>query len=273
MEHVEVLRDLSEVCRAAITAGDWKVDGACGPDAVLRRADAALAALAAPQPPAEAQPVAWDSLFSECICNGGKAGCPGCNPDKAIELAVAIATHDERRKHPPCMECGAATPKEAETKCICSGDKDDCHGCELWPDPDDSEAPSAPVGADAVLRDALQGLIDFIEIDNLPMDADALFIAKRALAQQPALVAPVGVEDLSCCGGNDETPKSHCMDCSRYPGQLAQQPAAVDEAMVELARKARELQKRYYGNGIGLHLSMISWAQEYDALAAQPGGA
>lgn len=33
-----------------------------------------------------------------------------------------------------CLECGARTPKEAETKCICSGDKDHCHGAELWPD-------------------------------------------------------------------------------------------------------------------------------------------
>src|SRR5690625_998254 len=60
MEHVEVLRDLSEVCRAAIDAGDWVVDGACDPDAVLRRADAAIASLSAPQPPAEAQAVAWE---------------------------------------------------------------------------------------------------------------------------------------------------------------------------------------------------------------------
>src|SRR5690625_3416568 len=58
MEHVEVLRDLSEVCRAAIKAGDWKVDGACDPDSLLRHADAAIASLSAPQPPAEAQPVA-----------------------------------------------------------------------------------------------------------------------------------------------------------------------------------------------------------------------
>src|SRR5690625_1913496 len=59
MEHVEVLRDLRDLARAAIDAGDWVVDGACDPDAVLRRADAAIASLSAPQPPAEAQPVAW----------------------------------------------------------------------------------------------------------------------------------------------------------------------------------------------------------------------
>lgn len=59
MEHVEVLRELSEVCRAAIKAGYWKVDGACDPESLLRRADAAIASLSAPQPPAEAQPVGW----------------------------------------------------------------------------------------------------------------------------------------------------------------------------------------------------------------------
>lgn len=35
---------------------------------------------------------------------------------------------------PPCQECGAMTQEEAETMCICSGDKDHCHGCDLWPD-------------------------------------------------------------------------------------------------------------------------------------------
>lgn len=36
------LRELSEVCRAAIKAGDWKVDGACDPDSLLSHADAAI---------------------------------------------------------------------------------------------------------------------------------------------------------------------------------------------------------------------------------------
>lgn len=35
---------------------------------------------------------------------------------------------------PPCLECGALTQKEAETLCICSGDKDDCQGSAIWPD-------------------------------------------------------------------------------------------------------------------------------------------
>lgn len=33
------------------------------------------------------------------------------------------------------------------------------------------------------LLDALKGLIDFIEIDKLPVDRDALFIARRAIAK------------------------------------------------------------------------------------------
>lgn len=38
------------------------------------------------------------------------------------------------RADPPCMECGARTAEEGETMCRCAGDKDHCHGCELWPD-------------------------------------------------------------------------------------------------------------------------------------------
>ncbi|MES2877555.1 MAG: hypothetical protein V4713_03965 [Pseudomonadota bacterium] len=46
-----------------------------------------------------------------------------------------LATKDEPDlSQQPCVECGAMTQKEAETKCICAGDKDNCHGCELWPD-------------------------------------------------------------------------------------------------------------------------------------------
>jgi hypothetical protein len=40
------------------------------------------------------------------------------------------------RKFPPCEECGAMTAKESETRCHGSGDKDTCHGCDLWPDDD-----------------------------------------------------------------------------------------------------------------------------------------
>jgi hypothetical protein len=39
----------------------------------------------------------------------------------------------QKYRNPPCGECGAMTPDEAATKCNCAGDKDHCHGCELWP--------------------------------------------------------------------------------------------------------------------------------------------
>jgi hypothetical protein len=37
-------------------------------------------------------------------------------------------------KHGPCFECGATTPEDANGKCKCAGDKDHCHGCDIWPD-------------------------------------------------------------------------------------------------------------------------------------------
>lgn len=50
-----------------------------------------------------------------------------------VALKIECERHAERSKVPPCMECGAETPEQAETMCNCSGDKDDCHGCRLWP--------------------------------------------------------------------------------------------------------------------------------------------
>lgn len=44
----------------------------------------------------------------------------------------ARLTH--QMKHGPCFECGATTPEDANGKCKCAGDRDHCHGCDLWPD-------------------------------------------------------------------------------------------------------------------------------------------
>jgi hypothetical protein len=55
-------------------------------------------------------------------------------PGYAFADAAEHAASDTRYEQPPCMECGANDPKEAEAKCICAGDKDDCHGCHLWAD-------------------------------------------------------------------------------------------------------------------------------------------
>ncbi len=59
-----------------------------------------------------------------CEKHGPYSGfCPQCNSEQ-----------EERLKKPSCVECGAKTQEEAATLCICSGDKDHCHGCDLWPD-------------------------------------------------------------------------------------------------------------------------------------------
>lgn len=92
-----------------------------------------IAAFAIESALARAVPELWVSPFGSCACNGANE-CPGCNPNKAIELARVVATMDERYRHPPCSECGAMTATEAESMCACSGDKDDCHGCSLWPE-------------------------------------------------------------------------------------------------------------------------------------------
>ena len=52
MTKEEALKDLIDAVEAAIQAGDWKVDGACDPDLVIRQAKEALAQT-------EQEPVAW----------------------------------------------------------------------------------------------------------------------------------------------------------------------------------------------------------------------
>ncbi len=44
-ETFEVLKDLLAGVKAAIAAGDWKVDGACDPDATIAQAEAIIAAV------------------------------------------------------------------------------------------------------------------------------------------------------------------------------------------------------------------------------------
>lgn len=56
--------------------------------------------------------------------------CAACAEDMDADIAKAEAEYSK----PPCQECGAMTPEEAEKLCRCGGDKDDCHGCHLWPD-------------------------------------------------------------------------------------------------------------------------------------------
>ena len=71
---------------------------------------------------------------------------------KITELEIVLA--DEKAKHPPCLECGAMTARESETVCICSGDKDHCHGVELWGGDDELEIDKLRAD-NKVLRDAM----------------------------------------------------------------------------------------------------------------------
>lgn len=59
---------------------------------------------------------------------------PGLCFDCANLMDADIAKAEAEYSKPPCQECDAMTPEEAEKLCRCGGDKDDCHGCHLWPD-------------------------------------------------------------------------------------------------------------------------------------------
>lgn len=61
---------------------------------------------------------------SSCSCHIS-APCRAC-----VEAPLKCNTCDTE----PCCECGATSEEQARTMCICNGEKDDCHGCELWPD-------------------------------------------------------------------------------------------------------------------------------------------
>ncbi len=50
-------------------------------------------------------------------------------PKRQMELLPG----EPDRSKPPCLDCGALNGGEAAVKCICSGDRDTCHGDELWP--------------------------------------------------------------------------------------------------------------------------------------------
>lgn len=54
--------------------------------------------------------------------------------DSAKQIEVASAELLALSTNPPCRECGAMTEDEANTKCICAGDKDSCAGCAIWGD-------------------------------------------------------------------------------------------------------------------------------------------
>lgn len=64
---------------------------------------------------------------------GARCSEPNCEINNGTLIAEQEAA-EAQLEQPPCAECGAMTQEEAETKCLCGGDKDDCHGSRLWPD-------------------------------------------------------------------------------------------------------------------------------------------
>ena len=170
----------------------------------------------------------------------------------------------------------------------------------------DTAPPSAPVGVPADILRIVDTAIDVCSDRDRPamaedLEAVRLYVeqASAALAQQPAAVdgamdkARFKTAPCYLCGYNGPgyyQPDAHpcaakyhaaqqpvaVYQCPRCATSMEVDPtakaAAVDGAMVRLAKEARELQRKHYGDGCGLHLSMIDWAKKFDALAAQPGG-
>lgn len=128
--------------------------------------------------------------------------------NEGLRTAAEAAEVEERMKSPPCVECGAMTEEEAGTKCRCAGDKDDCHGCRLWPDP--APATNAEVLTDERVELAAKAIFEhwefgapvaWVEYGNSEMQDRARRFARAAIAtqaaqQQPS--APQVVEPARC---------------------------------------------------------------------------
>ena len=56
-----------------------------------------------------------------------------CDNNKRPVDPLVIQPGEPQLNEPPCFECGAMNQNEAENMCVCGGDKDSCHGCDLWP--------------------------------------------------------------------------------------------------------------------------------------------
>lgn len=191
MEPVEVLRDLSEVCRAAIKAGDWKVDGACDPDSLLRRADAAIASLTAPQPPAEAH-------CTTCSCVPGMT--PAVRFDATpAEKEGAVRDHLIRMGWTPPAEAQPVGKVSKDTGLTVTLERLPYYtgtrlakGTELYAHP----PPSAPVGVEGWRVDPVEGDPDMLAVETpdgrtwFAKRGDRVFELAEALtlAQQPAAV-------------------------------------------------------------------------------------
>ena len=71
------------------------------------------------------------------------------------------------------------------------------------------------------VRASVQSLLTWIDDwAETPEESGIEAIAEEAEAVL-ALIDEQEDDSFPCCGGNDETPREHCMDCLDYPGQPA----------------------------------------------------
>lgn len=138
MNHDELIAEIEEKIKelAPLLGGQFY-------SGTFRKALAALAAKEAKIAELEYQLQDWVDGHTKVVndeCAPDEKHC-SCVPNLRKRIAelearahLAAVASDGWPDSPPCIECGAKTLQEAESICICSGDKDDCHGCHLWPD-------------------------------------------------------------------------------------------------------------------------------------------
>ena len=80
-------------------------------------------------------------LIDDLVEHLGATKGPEGEAPSTEDMGHIMREADEKLQKPPCLECGAMTAKEAETMCICGGDKDYCHGQDLWPDDEEVRTP------------------------------------------------------------------------------------------------------------------------------------
>lgn len=292
-EHVEVLRDLSEVCRAAIKAGDWKVDGACDPDAVLRRADSAIAALSAPQSgdwvlvPREAS----SEMLTAAI--DAHLGFEGEDEVDAVWEAMISAAEQFGATAGHAVQDvgdGAEGGSRAPTR--------PTHFSGMFPRQDDPASSSLSHQAVDVgqfrpavathqlacrkrVRDCREGLLP---TDNLPIyleelaEANRLLdVVDRAAPQPPAEAGVVSEEDeVVCleCGQPTMHTGQVCYACSHPDTAPPSAPVGVEDGPIDASDNAEYIEycaDRLERCGLRVTAGALRViAQEHRALAQQP---
>jgi hypothetical protein len=110
------------------------------------------------------------------------------------------------------------TRQEAETRCRCAGDKDDCHGCDPWPDADaalSQPEPQGPIPEAELAAMWNQQADSFNQWESLDSGEQLAWAQARALArwgrpavkpepQGPTLADEAYVAFVQICKGNSD---------------------------------------------------------------------